>query len=287
MGFLTPAFLVGLVAVAVPVLVHLTHRTRSQTVPFPSLMFLEQIPYRSVRRQRLRNWLLFVLRSSAVVLLALAFARPFFGGVGRAASVVTGASVRVVLLDRSYSMGYGDRWSRAAAAARRAITEGGPDDRVGLVLFDRAPQVMEAPTTDRARLLADLAGVAHPGPGVTRFAPALRMAREMIEAAGLPRREVVLITDFQKAGWEGAEDVRLPAGTTLTRVDVSDKDASNVAITGIDLQRDYASGRERVIVRARLVNKGTRAAASVPVSLEVDGRVVRQQQASLGANPSA
>jgi Aerotolerance regulator N-terminal/von Willebrand factor type A domain len=287
MGFLTPAFLVGLSAVAVPVLVHLTHRTRSQTVPFPSLMFLEQIPYRSVRRQRLRNWVLFLLRSSAVILLALAFARPFFGGVGRAASVVTGARVRVVLLDRSYSMGYGDRWTRATAAARHALTEGGTDDRVGLVLFDRSPQAMDAPTADRARLLADLASVAHPGPGVTRFAPALRLAREMIEAAGLPRREVVLITDFQKAGWEGAEDVRLPAGTTLTRVDVSDKDASNVAITGVDLQRDYDSGRERVIASARLVNKGTRPAATVPVSLEVDGRVVRQQQASLGPNASA
>jgi hypothetical protein len=53
MGFLTPAFLAGLAALAIPVLVHLTNRPRSETVPFPSLMFLQKIPYRSVRRQSL------------------------------------------------------------------------------------------------------------------------------------------------------------------------------------------------------------------------------------------
>ena len=85
MGFLTPAFLAGLALLAIPVLVHLTNRPRSETVPFPSLMFLQRIPYRSVRRQSLRHWLLFAMRCLAFVLLALAFARPFFGGRGRAA----------------------------------------------------------------------------------------------------------------------------------------------------------------------------------------------------------
>lgn len=286
MGFLAPAFLAGLAALAVPVLVHLTHRARRNTVPFPSLMFLEQIPFRSVRRQRLRHWVLFALRAAAFVLLALAFARPFVGRSARADRLRAGAATRVVLLDRSYSMGYGDHWGRAVAAARRAITESTGGDRVALVLFDRVPEASGAPTADRARLLAFL-DAARPGFGVTRFAPALRMAREMIEAARLPRSEVVLITDFQKAGWEGADDVRLPPSTTLRRVDVSERDASNLAITGLDLHRDYASGRERVLASARIVNRGTRPADGVAVSLEVDGRVVRQQPASLGANTAA
>jgi aerotolerance regulator-like protein/VWA domain-containing protein len=286
MGFLAPAFLAGLAALAVPVLVHLTHRARRHAVPFPSLMFLEQIPFRSVRRQRLRHWVLFALRAAAFVLLALAFARPFLGRSARADRLLAGATVRVVLLDRSYSMGYGDHWSRAVAAARRVITEAAAGDQVALVLFDRAPEASGPPTADRARLLAFL-DAARPGFGVTRFAPALRMAREMIETAPLPRREVVLVTDFQKSGWEGADEVRLPPSTALRRVDVSEKGASNLAITGVDLDRDYASGRERVLASARLVNRGTRPVAAVAVSLEVDGRVVRQQQASLGANTAA
>ncbi len=286
MGFLTPAFLAGLAALAVPILVHLTNRPRRETVPFPSLMFLQRIPYRSVRRQSLRHWLLFALRAAAFVLLALAFARPFFGSSSRPAGLLGGATLRVILLDRSYSMGYRDRWRRATEAARKAIESAETEDRVALVLFDRAPHTSGEPTADRARLRADL-DAARPGVEVTRYGPALRLAAEMIGASRLPRQEVVLITDFQKTGWDGADDVRLPAGTTLTRVDLSDGDASNLAITGVELERDYQSGRERVIPSARLVNKGPRAAADVGVSFDVDGRTVRQQRVTLGPNTSS
>jgi hypothetical protein len=239
-----------------------------------------------VRRQSLRHWLLFALRAAAFVLLALAFARPFLGSSSRPAGVLGGATVRVVLLDRSYSMGYRDRWPRAIAAARKAVESAGPEDRVALVQFDRAPESSGEPTTDRERLFADLDS-ARPGTEVTRYGPALRLAAEMIGASRLPRREVVLITDFQKTGWDGADDVRLPAGTTLTRVDLSLRDASNLAVTGVDLERDYQSGRERVIPSARLANKGPRPATDVTVSFDVDGRTVRQQRATLGPNTSS
>jgi aerotolerance regulator-like protein/VWA domain-containing protein len=286
MGLLTPAFLAGLAALAIPILVHLTNRPRSETVAFPSLMFLQKIPYRSVKRQSLRHLLLFLMRCAAFLILALAFARPFFGREGRAATTLPGARVRVVLLDRSYSMGYAGRWPRAVEAARRALRDLAPPDLAALVLFDRAPQSSGEPTTDRERLMAELDS-ARPGFGVTRYAPALRTAQEILDAARLPRREVVLVTDFQKAGWEGADDVRLPELTTLTWVDVSDRAASNLSITGVELERDYESGRERVIPTARLVNKGARPVRDLEVAFEVEGRVVRQQRASLGPNTSA
>jgi hypothetical protein len=286
MGFLTPAFLAGLAALAVPVLVHLTNRPRSETVPFPSLMFLQKIPYRSVRRQSLRHWLLFAMRCLAFAILALAFARPFFGRTGQAATTLAGAKVRVVVLDRSYSMGYSDRWARALDAARRAVGEAGPQDRVALVLFDRTPESAGEPSLDRAGVLAALAA-ARPGFGVTRYAPALRLAQEMLDASNLPAREIVLVTDFQKAGWEGADDVQLPPSTSLRWVDVSDRSASNLAITGVEMERDYESGRERVIATARLVNKGPRPVEGAEVAFDVDGRTVRQQRAILGPNSSA
>jgi len=51
MTFLTPAFLIGLSALAIPVLVHLIQRERKRVVEFPSLMFVRRIPYQSVRRR--------------------------------------------------------------------------------------------------------------------------------------------------------------------------------------------------------------------------------------------
>jgi hypothetical protein len=62
MSFLTPLFLLGLAALAVPVLIHLTQRERKSVVEFPSLMFLRKIPYESVQRRRIRDWLLLAMR---------------------------------------------------------------------------------------------------------------------------------------------------------------------------------------------------------------------------------
>src|SRR6187397_2713162 len=118
MSFITPLFFVALAGLAIPVLLHLTQREKKQIIRFPSLMFVRRIPYQSVRRRKIHNWLLLFVRMTALALLIAAFARPL---IPRASPLVLaggGAREVVVLLDTSYSMGYGDRWERARRAAR-------------------------------------------------------------------------------------------------------------------------------------------------------------------------
>src|SRR5712692_1721765 len=98
MSFLAPAFFVGLAALAIPILIHLIQRERRTIVEFPSLMFLRRIPYQSVRRRRIRHWLLLLMRAAAVALIVLAFARPFFRQGALAAGATGGARELVVLL---------------------------------------------------------------------------------------------------------------------------------------------------------------------------------------------
>src|SRR5512145_489745 len=118
MSFLTPLFLLGLAGLALPILIHLIQRERKNVVQFPSLMFLRRIPYESVQRRRIRNWFLLMMRLAALALIVLAFARPFFRRTDPAAAGASGAREVVLLIDRSYSMGYADRWQRALGSAR-------------------------------------------------------------------------------------------------------------------------------------------------------------------------
>ena len=74
--FLAPLFFVALAGLAIPVLLHLTQREKKQIVRFPSLMFVRRIPYQSVRRRKIQNWLLLMVRMAALALIILAFARP-------------------------------------------------------------------------------------------------------------------------------------------------------------------------------------------------------------------
>src|SRR5690348_3318990 len=239
MSFLTPLFFAGLAALAVPLIIHLINRERRELVEFPSLMFLQRIPYRSVRRQKLRHIFLLVMRCLALALLVAAFARPFVRRpvVPRAAG--SGARELVVLVDRSYSMGAADHWTRALAAAHRAVSGLGPTDRATLVAFDNEAAALTPPTHDAATLNAAI-GALEPSSEGTRYAPPLKLASQILAGSNLPRREVVLITDFQRRGWAVRDEIAFPPQTTLTNVDVAAGDTAlgDAAVADVSVQRN-------------------------------------------------
>ncbi|HEX6057729.1 MAG TPA: BatA domain-containing protein, partial [Gemmatimonadaceae bacterium] len=281
MGLLAPLFLLGLAALAAPVVVHLMQRDRREAVEFPSLMFLQRIPFRTSRRQRIRHWPLFLLRCLALLLLVAAFARPF---VRDRLAFAAGDAARevVVLLDRSYSMGYGERWARASAAVGETIDALRPADRATLVLFD-TDAAAGAPTSDPAALRAAL-DEARPGAGGTRYAPALRVARRILETSDRARREVVLVSDFQRLAWSGAgSEVRMAPGTEVRTMDVGEGETSNAAVTGVELGREREGGREWATVAARVVHRGDSAAGVLGATLELNGREIERTTIPIAA----
>jgi Aerotolerance regulator N-terminal/von Willebrand factor type A domain len=285
MSFLAPLFLGALAALAVPVLIHLIQREKKQIVRFPSLMFLEKIPYKSVQRRQIHNWMLLLLRMAAIVLIVVAFARPFLSGTTLASPGAAGAREVVILVDRSYSMGYGDRWQRAQAEARQVVNGLAAGDRASLVFFGRGTDVQARSTEDRAQLLAAI-DRAEVGADSTRYPPALKVAQSILNQSQRPRREAVLISDFQKAGWEGAQDARIPAGATLTPVPITDASTANVTVSSVAFQRGQFSGQERATVTAGLQNKSDKPVVGLEVTLDLDGRSVQSQQVSIEANAS-
>jgi hypothetical protein len=282
MALLTPLFLAGLAALAIPLLVHLIRRERIDAVEFPSLMFISRIPQPTVKRRRIRNWPLFVLRSLALILLVGAFARPFVEQPAGELGTGDGAREVVILLDRSYSMGYADRWQQAVAAARETVDQLGVNDRATVVLFDAAAHTAVAATTDRARLRQAL-DTARTSAGTTRYMPALKLAQGILARSDLSRLEAVLISDFQRSGWEGAAGTELPAGALLRTVHVGRGDVANLVVTGVTLDRAQVAGRDRVTPTAHLANRGSESLRDVNVVLEADGRVVQTARADVPA----
>lgn len=282
MSFLAPLFLLGLLGIAVPILIHLTHRRRSQVQHFPSLMFLEQIPFKAARRQTIENWPLLLLRALALAIIVAAFARPLFQEGALAEGLTGGPEEVVVLVDRSYSMGYGDRWDRAKDAARSALTALGPEDLGTLIFFGAGATVAQRSTSDLTRMLNALDTI-EVSSQTTRYGPGLKVAQTILEDTRLANRRVVFISDFQRNGWLGDEDVEFPAGTTVTSVPILDPSVSNTALASPTFQREIFSGRERVIASARVTHTGTEGRSSVDVTLEVDGRELQTRTIDLAA----
>lgn len=255
MSFLTPLFLIALAGLVGPILLHLTRQERGRPVRFPSLMFLEKIPFQEKSRRRIRHWLLLIVRLAALGLLIAAFARPFVRG-GRLAAVGGPAAEEVVImLDQSWSMEMGDNWDEAVSRARSVVGALRPRDRVSLIAFSETPTLLHRSISEPARINAALDTLSTTSLA-TRFAPAVKLAASTLAASNLSRQRVVLISDFQRTGWRPDPDATLPEGVVVESVAVGGEESANLALVDLELGRQGAGARERVTVGARVVNTG-------------------------------
>jgi hypothetical protein len=269
---LAPWFALGLVAIALPVLVHLVHKEKRDPVAFPSLQFIRRTPYPFRSRQKIRDWLLFLLRCAVLALAAFAFARPVFARRGSAAAPGDGGREIVVLLDRSFSMRVGDRWTRARAEATKVLTAVGPRDRATLIAFDLGAAALHDATNDQAVLRAALDSL-QPSDLGTRLAPATTIAQRVLSTSERARRALVVISDFQRTSWDLQDDARMPPGTAVIPVDVSSGRVTNRGVRSVEVRRDQSGAADRVLVAARVANLGP-SARGVGARLEVSGRSV-------------
>lgn len=246
MGLLAPLFLLGALAAAIPVVLHLFARDTPESVPFSTVRFLRPLQVEQTRRRRLSDLLLLALRVAALVLLALSFARPFFtGSMSTAAQPIT-----IVAVDRSFSVSADSTWREVRGQAKAAV-DGAPSGReVGLVAFDDTSDVVVLPTTDRGVVLAAIDRLT-PGAGATRYAAALAGARE---ALGRRPGQIVLVTDTQRPG-RHEEPLSVPGDVSVTVREVA-LPPGNLAVT--TLQR-AERGVSAVVANFGAVERTTRA----------------------------
>ena len=266
MAFLTPAFLLGALAVAVPIVLHLLRRERLPRVPFSDVRLLRGARFEQTRRQRLRELLLLALRVAALLLLALAFARPFVPD-----PVGTGEGATVVLVDTSFSVSAPGQAAEARALAHAAVDAVPDGQLVGVVAFDDAARVVAPLALARAGAHAAVDGLS-PRPRATRYRDGLAAASALIgERSG----RVVVVTDLQAGGWEAG------GGRLSPRVEVETRrvaaPAGNLAVVGVE--------REPSGTAVRLSRWGG-GGESTRLTLEVDGEVVDESVHRVGSGES-
>lgn len=212
MGFLSPWFLAGLAAVGLPVWFHLLRKHRSTPQPFSSLMFFEPRIQSSVKHRRLRYLLLFALRTTFVVLLALAFASPFLPGGPLQAT--GGGKLLLLAVDDSFSMRQGNRLERAQQEAAGIIASLRPADRAQVLTFAGQVRLEGEPSNDRAALQAALRAL-RAGDSRGAYADLVRTVRSLAQASPRPV-ELHLFSDLQRSGMPPSfQDLQLPPGSRL------------------------------------------------------------------------
>ncbi|HZS52132.1 MAG TPA: BatA domain-containing protein [Bryobacterales bacterium] len=271
MSFLSPWFLIaGLAAMVFPVWLHLLERQNPTRIPFSSLMFFAHNTQRAVRRRHLKYLALLAARLSLILLLALLFARPVFHRSASAAS--ERPRHRIVAIDTSLSMAYGDRWSRAQSEAQSLINQVRPGDHAQIVAFGPGVRVMNDPTDDRAVLRSALASL-KPTASRNSYGELGQSLRTLSENNAFAV-EVHVISDFQQSAMPGRfADLSLPTGATLEAHSVAGSGPHpNWCVESIKGETHvFGDGRPRI--EATIAGFET-PAASRRVWLNVNGRQV-------------
>ena len=282
MSFLNPLFLLGLTAVAVPVIVHLVRRTRAPRIEFPSLMFVRRIPQRTIRRRRMQNWLLFMLRCLAFMLLVFAFVRPYFGA-GQA-DANRGQRANVILIDDSFSLRYGDRFEQAKRRARAIIDETRGAEPTMIVTFGQNFESQNKFTSDTGQLRAVVDSL-KPGSDGTDYVQALRGAEGLFKQTAAADRRIVLISDFQAAGKNEAESsYRLPSDIKLATIDIGDQNSPNLAITDVGLDPMIYQAKYANKLTARIANFSEEEKKGVRVEFQLNDHPVGKNEIKIAAH---
>ena len=100
MQFLFPSVLWVLLALAIPIIIHLFHFRRFKKVYFTNVKFLKEIKEEKSTRNKLRNLLVLLSRLAAMACLIFAFAQPF---LAKEDSAKTGKNYVSIFLDNSNS----------------------------------------------------------------------------------------------------------------------------------------------------------------------------------------
>lgn len=285
MNFLQPWILWGLPLIAIPVVIHLMHKRRHKVVEWGAMMFLLDGAKLSRGRQRLREILLLIMRTLAVLGLLLGVGRPIAGGwVGR----VGGESVDtiVVIVDRSASMAEHvegapeSKLSAGMRALRGALEVTGTSE---LVVVD-AVRPEEARRVDGADAIEAL-GMNEPTASASDLPAAFETAVTYLEESAAGRSEIWVVSDGQGSDW-APEDGRwqalagamneLPAGVRvrLTLDATAHDDNLGVRVTRVRRVVDDGGAElvlDAVVTRASAAEGAGDTAMRIALAIQVGG----------------
>ncbi|MEQ1574817.1 MAG: VWA domain-containing protein, partial [Vicinamibacterales bacterium] len=269
LSFLSPLFLAGAAAAAIPIALHLFHRRIDPVIDFAAIRYLRAATVEQASRRRFRELLLVALRVAALVILAVAFARPYLA----ASAADLAAPATLVLIDTSASLSAPGQFARARALATAAIRSAPAGQAVGVLTFGNGADLVAPLSLDRAGALAAVEAVTAGG-GATGYRAALARAAE---ALGDRSGRFLVITDLQKSAWDTAGDGSVSGRVSVEVIDAGGP-ASNVGISSLHID---VSGAVAV------VHNYSPRAVEPRLEFAIDGRHAGSVQVKVGAGSSA
>ena len=267
MQFLYPGFLWALLALAVPIILHLFYFRRYKKVYFSNVKFLREVKEETSARNKLRNLLILLARCLAIAALVLAFAQPY---IATKASSEQGQKTVSVYVDNSFSMqAFGDDLpllDKARQRARETFLAYSETDRFQLLTNDLGPSEMRLLTREEALAAIEEIDIS---PAVV---PLSRVVSRQERSTDDSDRESVrsyLISDFQRSttDLQGVDTV-----VDVTLVPVESVQKNNIGIDSAWFEQPVHLVQQTSRIIVRITNYSADQVQNIKLTSTVDGQ---------------
>ena len=275
LGILAPLFAAaGIIGASIPLILHLLNRERARRLVFGTIRFIQMSHQTNVRRHKLKRLLLLLMRILILALLGFAFARPFFAEAPVIAQKIGGKRNAIVILDTSYSMQYEKVFENAKREGIKILDGLDATDAAGLILSSDNARVVAPLGSELSHIRAALndAGATYKP---TDYLDALQTADEILVSIPIGEKQIYLIADMQKRGWENfIETDKLNPDVQIQFIDVHPEQPRNFAITDLSVPPVILKEQKASYLVARVRNFSDEAVENLPVRLFVDGNMI-------------
>jgi len=254
MKFSAPVFLLGLLAMAIPVIIHFWKMRRAKILRFGAIRFLLQSEEVTRRRRKFWEYLLLLCRMLLVAAVSLALAKPFRLESVPAFSLGAGQKSLIIILDDSLSMQRGrpqTLFEQAKKTALSILDQLSDIDRAGLILPCQELQIDPAQDRDplRKKIIAS-----QPTFLRARISAWVSRSEETLNRSGAKAKKILVITDLQKASFTDALALNRFEGE-IYFYDLGQSGLeNNLSLGPVELSRESLSGEESVKIAAGVYN---------------------------------
>ncbi|MGA0560380.1 BatA domain-containing protein [Larkinella sp. VNQ87] len=287
MSFLYPSFLFGLLAVSVPVAIHLFNFRRTRRVFFTNVALLKTVQTETKSFRRLKHYLILLFRSLFVICLVLAFAQPFIPSKSRLGLTRTGLTS--LYLDNSYSM-----QNELNEKRYLDIATGKLDQLLGLfrnatslqlVTNDFSSQEQTVGTADALRDRVTTIRFAH----TPRTLPDVYRRQLNLLATNNPTgpNQLFWFSDFQKSTSGDLSRLKIDTTNRLFLVPVETQPTKNVFVDSVWLSTPFIRELQNNTLNVRVRNSGEESVRSLPIKLFIDQTQVSTASVTLAGKGTA
>ena len=274
MNFLYPGFLFALLAVSIPIIIHLFNFRKFKKVYFSNVAFLKEVKEQNSSREKLKNLLILAARILAIVFLVFAFARPFINS--NAETNKANANIVSIYLDNSYSMDAvnkeGSLLDEAKRRAKEIVKTYQLNDRFQLLTNDFEGKHQRLLNSEEFVQAVDEVKISAANRNLQQV-----VNRQQAVFTGTANRYAYVVSDFQK-NFVGTEAIKKEQNTQLALVKLSANELPNISVDSVWFLSPVhqPNTSEKIIVR--LKNFGNDEAKNVPLKLTINN-----QQKAIGS----